>query len=255
MTEQTVLPGQDFPFKKVKKLYNVDYYFRGGVPDECPSNPHDALTYFTEYKEWPFGVPPGATLVDQYYEVCIAHQKRQGVYADQYFTSPKNADFVATWIEEHSGRGQDSFVLDPCCGFGMLTSRLRRTWKDIHAFERDLNLLSDAVTLVGDDYTHLKLYRSSFEDYENPEGCRYDMVIGNPPFSINRIEPFFRALDRWLAPDGDAYLILPVGIMNGKKSKGMAEALGKFAVVHEVPLPDSFALTNYKCNLVHLYRD
>lgn len=238
-----------YSFPRITKKYTVDYYWKGGAPPQCPQNTSQALAYYIQHKEWPFTLPnPEAPLVEQYYAAKISHQKRSGVWADQHFTSPINANFVFDQMFVPSVRGKR--LLDACSGFGMLASGAVRHGHSVTLLERDYELFNDAMLIFADASNEAVHICEDFKNYW--PSTPFDVVVSNPPFSSNSGVEFLEQLHHWLVPRGSAFLILPQGFIKKTRPARIPSALEKFAVLWTTDLPDEFAHTKVKCELVHL---
>lgn len=249
LTFQLFFMTATIEFKPVSKKYSIDYYFKGGAPIGWPDSPSAALAYYLQHGEWPFNFPGNGNLIDEYYTVQMAYQKRRGVYADQFFTSPKNCDFVIQSIQADANSRLAKTVLDACAGFGMLSSRLLDAGYEVTALERDWTLPNDADALLKGRAT---IIRDEFQSYE-PK-THFDMVVSNPPFSGTVGIEFLQQLPVWLAPYGMAWLILPVGFIDKPRPASLVQAVDRFQVESRTRLPEGFEHTKIQCELVQLRR-
>ena len=235
-------------FRPVSKRYSIDYYWKGGAPMGWPDSPTAALAYWLQHGSWPFDFRLPDRLVDQYYEVQIAYQKRRGVYADQFFTSPGNCDFVFDCIQKDATSRLARTVLDACAGFGMLASRLLDNENyAVTTLERDWVLPNDSDVLLEG---RANIVRDEFQTYQPAE--KFDLVVSNPPFSGNTGVEFIQSIPKFLAPYGMAWLILPVGFVDKTRPKALTDALDRFSIERRVNLPEDFAHTKIRCELVQM---
>jgi len=243
-------------FKKVGKLYSMKFYFKGGVPMGWPSTPNECLIYFKEHGEWPF-VVYGNTALEQYYNVQTEYQKRRGVWGDQFFTPPGLAQQVADLLLTYAPQYRETCALDACSGFGMLTGALQNIGTPVMGFDRDYELVKAAQMLHPEerpDGSGAAFMQSSYEDF-SPDGLAgtYRLVVSNPPFSGD-ITEFFVQLHNWLADDGVAILILPVGYIRKERPAKLAQVLRTWDVLHTEPSRFEFETTKVKTELVLLQK-
>lgn len=234
-------------FRPVSKRYSMDYYWKGGAPMGWPDSPTAALAYWLQHGVWPFDFREPERLVDQYYEVQIAYQKRRGVYADQFFTSPGNCDFVLECIQKDAVSRLATTALDVCAGFGMLASRLVEAGYQVTTLERDWVLPNDSDVLLSGAAT---IVRDEFQSYRPT--TKFDLVVSNPPFSGNSGIEFIQAIPNWLAPYGMAWVILPIGFVDKLRPKALVDALERFSIERRVNLPEDFVHTKLRAELVQM---
>jgi type I restriction-modification system DNA methylase subunit len=227
-------------FQKIKKKYALNNsYFKNRLRTD-PETPLDVLNYFKEHGELPY--QDNGMSEHWIYECFIEFQKRSGVYNSQFFTPPETAERMAE-VAEIFFAHQSPYVLDACCGFGMISNAIRKKGFLVSGFDVD-NKFQDLYGFFAES----NFETNDFRDY-TCEG--YKHIISNPPYEIKELTEFLECLHGWLAEEGRAVLLLPKGFTD-KKHKRISEIMGKFEVIHMEDMKEEFARTKVSAEIVVL---
>lgn len=247
-TEGIIDPAVDVPtFDKItrKKLFSLNNsYFKNCNPQTEPSTPLQVMQYFNQHGELPFDM--GSDTENWLYECYVEYQKRAGVYGSQYFTPPATAKRMAELANDYFNYEDGvPYVLDACCGFGMLTKELKKEGFIVSGFDNNIQLLE----LYG-NYTECL---SEHADFMNDHiDLSYRNVISNPPYETPALTKLLEVLYNILLEDGTAILLLPNGFVNKDKPKALVQVLEKFDVIHQEYMDEDFARTKISAEIVVL---
>jgi hypothetical protein len=243
-------------FKKVEKKYSLEWYWKN--PNfYAPTDPFQCLEYREQHGEWPFAIKE-SDLVEQFYDIITAYQKRRGVWGDQFFTPPEGAAFLASKANDICSKmttatgskvaKYDIAVLDACAGFGMLTAAMLKYEFMVEAFERDFALCQCAQRLFEGHPGLVSIECEGMEHY-NVNDC-FDLIIANPPFSQQMGLEFFRNAPRWAGQGTIMLAILPNGFAYKTRPAALVQQLDRWEILDSWPFPYEFAHTKVKSELV-----
>jgi protein-L-isoaspartate O-methyltransferase len=156
----------------------------------------------------------------------------------QYFTPPPIARLLTAVVELSPGED----VLDPTCGSGGLLVHAARAGARVRGMELDPRLAALSglhLRLAGVD-GHVRQ-----ADFFAAEPEPADVVVANPPFSVEITDPdvlaryelgvgqgrvlsdhlFVEALERWVRPSGRAAVVLPFSVLTNPSSAGLRARL------------------------------
>lgn len=227
-------------YEKLKKKYALNNSYFKNRQYNAPSNPFEILEYFKEHNELPYD--NGSISDNWIYECFTEYQKRVGVYGSQFFTPLKTANRMAeladTWFDEH-----DPFVLDACCGFGMLSKSLRNKGFIVKGFDIDINFKEMYNHFVESEFT-----KSDFREYQD----EYQSIISNPPYEVTKCINFLENLHSWLLKNGVAILLLPKGFVDKERPKNLVNIMQKFDVIHREDMTEEFERTKARAEIIIL---
>src|SRR6185437_9685610 len=103
-----------------------------------------------------------------------------------YYTPPDLAAFLVRWVKEIKPRS----ILEPSCGDGVFFSALAEIGgfkaANVTAFELDQGEAKKARSRARSASLNVEVHSSDFLKWAlgqlNPDGARFDAIIGNPPF-------------------------------------------------------------------------
>ena len=219
-------------------------YFKNRLPTN-PRTPLECLYYFKQHGELPFDI--GGDTEHWIYECFVEYQKRAGVFGSQFFTPPATAERMAELAEEYFDIDY-GFVLDACCGFGMLTKSLIKRGFRVNGFDINKELLE-----LYNEYTECLSEVRDINAYEF-QGISDQQfnIISNPPYEIKECTQFLKLLWDLLANGGTAILLLPKNFIDKDKPKALVEVLQNFNVIHREDMQEDFARTGVKAEIVVL---
>ena len=233
-------------FDKVDKKYALNNSYFKNRKNTYPANPLEVAMYHEQHGTLPFDYSGTNWL----YETYIEYQKRNSVYHSQYFTPPATALRIASLADKYfvDPKGEANgrpWVMDMCCGFGMLSKPIRELGFIVRGF----------------DFSHemIDLYNFSQEciaelcNFETDHVELYDYVVANPPYEVPKLTKLFERLHSdFLADNGKAIILLPKGFMLKEKPKALVEILEKFNIIHSEDMTEDFAHTKIKAEIVVL---
>lgn len=228
-------------FEKIKKKYALNNsYFKNSLR-EHPSDPFEVLEYFIEHEELPYKVFE----LEEYwlYECFIEYQKRAGVKTSQFFTPPETAKKIAE-IADRFGEFGDPYVLDACCGFGMLSKEILKKGFLVEGFDIDTRF-----NIIYNEYVESAFYTSDFRDFRTEP---LNLIVSNPPYEVKELTEFLECMTNWLTGTGIAVLLLPKGFIDKERPKATVEVLSKYQVLHKEDMVETFARTNTRAEIVVL---
>ena len=208
-----------------------------------PATPLEVMYYFNQHDELPFDM--GSDTENWLYECYVEYQKRAGVYRSQFFTPPATAKRMAELADEYFGK-DNPYVLDMCCGFGMLTEAVKEKGFIVEGFDNNSEMLE-----LYNQFTGCTSFKADINGYSF-DGGRWN-IISNPPYEIKECTQFLKLLWDMLIDDGGlAILLLPKGFVDKDKPKALVEVLEKFNVVHREDMDEEFARTKINAEIVVL---
>jgi len=231
-------------FDKVDKKYALNNSYFKNRKNSYPANPLEVAMYHEQHGTLPFDYTGTNWLYDTY----IEYQKRNSVYHSQFFTPPATAARIASLADRHfiDPKGEANgrpWVMDMCCGFGMLSKPIR----DLGFIVRGFDFSAEMVDL----YNFSQDCIAERCDYENDAVELYDWVVANPPYEVPKLTKFFERLHSdILADNGKAIILLPKGFMMKEKPKALVEILEKFNIIHSEDMTEDFAHTKIKAEIV-----
>lgn len=228
-------------FEKVRKQFALNNSYFKNTPYGAPQNPTEVLEYFQQHGELPFRI--GNDVAYWLYDCYVEWQKRRGVYRSQFFTPPATAGQLAEIANGHF-EDKDSFVLDACCGFGMLSKALLNFGYNSEGFDIDSTFKPLYSYFAGGDFN-----TADFRDYQ-PE--KYRKIVANPPYEVKECTEFLESLYSWLDAEGIAVLLLPKGFVDKERPKRLVTVLSKFSVLYREDAIEPFARTNVRAEIVVL---
>lgn len=230
-------------FNKVKKRFALNNsYFKNRHP-EAPATPYEVVQYYREHNELPFDM--GKDESNWIYECFVEYQKRAGVHNSQFFTPQEMVVELGYKLEIYANK--DDSILEPCCGFGMITKHLADIgYSKIEAFDIDERLVEIADYQCGD---RVKLFN---DDFLNCREVRrqYDFIVSNPPYES--LTAFLEFCLEMLSVNGVAILLMPSGFMDKSRPARLVQVLNNFSIAERVPMKASFARTGIKAEIVVL---
>ncbi len=224
-----------------KKRYSLNNsYFKNRI-QTMPETPLEVMYYFNQHGELPFVM--GSDTDNWLYECYVEYQKRVGVYVSQFFTPPATAKRMAELAEEYFQ--EDCFVLDACCGFGMLTKAVNEKGFIVNGFDNNRELLE-----LYNHYTGCISETKDIHAYLYESNVAWRNIISNPPYEIKECTQFFKLLEDLMNSDAKAILLLPKGFVDKDKPKALFSILEKFNVVHREDMSEEFARTKINAEIV-----
>lgn len=235
-------------FEKItrKKKFSLNKsYFKNCYPQTEPNTPLECMYYFKQHGELPFDM--GSDTENWLYECFVEYQKRAGVYGSQFFTPPATAKRMAELADEYFKieERDEPYVLDACCGFGMLSKPLLEKGFIVNGFDINKELLE-----LYNDYTGCISEQKDINSYMSYDKWKY--IISNPPYEIKECTQFLKLLWDLLAEDGTAILLLPKNFIDKDKPKALVEVLGLFEIIYREDMQEDFARTGVKAEIVVL---
>lgn len=228
-------------FDKVDKKYALNNSYFKNRKNSYPANPLEVAMYHEQHGTLPFDYSG----TDWLYETYIEYQKRNSVYHSQFFTPPATALRMAEIANQYFEEG-DPYILDACCGFGMLTKPLTQLGFIVIGIDSS----QDMVEMYAYN-TSCDSELTSFQDYRVHN--KYKNVIANPPYEIPVLTEFLESLHNVILEDfGVAILLLPKGFIDKDKPKALVSILDKFKVIHREDMLEDFARTGIKAEIVVL---
>lgn len=244
---QVELPVYEKITRKSKySLYNS--YFKNCNSQTEPGTPFEVYAYFKQHGELPFDIDPEQN-PNWMYETYIEFQKRAGVYNSQFFTPPATAERIAELADEYfTTVGIEPYVLDACCGFGMLTKPLTEKGFLVKGIDNNSEILKMYSEFTGciSEQKDINSYMSQDPKWMN--------IVANPPYEIKELTQFFKLLYDLLENGGLAILILPKGFVDKERPKQLVETLELFTIIHREDMQEDFARTAIKAEIVVIER-
>ncbi|RLF92149.1 hypothetical protein DRN82_00535 [Thermococci archaeon] len=105
------------------------------------------------------------------------HFKRKEKKLGQFFTPPKVAKFIIEFACNHLDNRKTNLACDPACGEGVFLKYLKEKGFEVYGFDIDPSVKDRAPKDIK-DRIFIKNGLS-----ELPHEGKYDIVVGNPPFS------------------------------------------------------------------------
>lgn len=246
------VPSSDFPtFEKItrKKKFSLNNsYFKNCNSQTEPSTPYEVVGYFKQHGELPFDMDPEEN-PNWIYETYIEYQKRAGVLNSQFFTPPSTAQRIAELADEYfSEVNTEPYVLDACCGFGMLTKPVAEKGFLVQGFDYNSDILK-----MYSEFTGCVSEQKDINSYLNDDK-QWMNIISNPPYEIKELTQFFKLLYDLLDVGGIAILLLPKGFVDKDKPKALVEVLENFSVIHREDMKEGFARTGITAEIVVIER-
>lgn len=233
-------------FDRVDKKYALNNSYFKNRKNTYPANPLEVAMYHEQFGTLPFEYSG----TDWLYDTYIEYQKRNNVYHSQFFTPPATAQKIASLADRHfiDPKGEANgrpWVMDMCCGFGMLSKPIREKGFIVRGFDFSQEMV--------DLYNFSQDCIAERCDYENDAVELYDWVVANPPYEVPKLTKFFERLHSdILADNGKAIILLPKGFMMKEKPKSLVEILEKFNIIHSEDMTEDFAHTKIKAEIVVL---
>ncbi|WP_298118092.1 ParB/RepB/Spo0J family partition protein [Flavobacterium sp.] len=250
---EEVLPSEDKPFKqpfknevktfeKVSKKYALNNSYFKNTPPTYPRNPLEVAMYAEQHNELPFNMELESNPNWLYY-TYIEYQKRNNVYHSQFFTPPATAIRMAEISE--SNFTKDPYVLDACCGFGMLSKEVREKGYIVKGFDFSADMV-DLFNFTIDGIAEQLNYEE-----DSIEQC-YDNIIANPPYELPKLTKFLEVIYDVLTEKGVAVLLIPKGFIDKDKPKALVSILDKYIVLDREDMSEDFGHTKVKAEIVVL---
>jgi hypothetical protein len=233
-------------FDRVDKKYALNNSYFKNRKNTYPANPLEVAMYHEQHGTLPFDY----TGTDWLYETYIEYQKKNSVYHSQFFTPPATAQRIASLADKYfiDPKGEANgrpWVMDMCCGFGMLSKPIREKGFIVRGFDFSQEMV--------DLYNFSQDCIAERCDYENDAVELYDWVVSNPPYEVPKLTKFFERLHLdILADNGKAIILLPKGFMLKEKPKALVEILEKFNIIYSEDMTEDFAHTKIKAEIVVL---
>jgi len=224
-------------FEKIKKKYALNNsYFKNKRP-ENPQTPYEVFLYQEQHSELPYKME----LEEGWIEECFAeYQKRNTSYKfyEQFFTPKQTSKRMAELADKY---GDGVYVLDACCGYGALSTELKKTGFIVKGMDIDDELCKFYEENIGSEAQCL-----SFEDYLEKQ----KIIVANPPYSIKTLTAFLVWLNSILEDNGIAVLLLPKNFIDKERPKTAVEALNKFEVLHREDMTEEFSRTKIQAEII-----
>lgn len=225
----------------MKKIEGKKYALTNSYFKKRKHNDPDTILEIVRYKKEFGELPFECRDINWLYEATIERQKRYGVQNSQFLTPEKTA---AQMVElTNNFLPKDNIVLDACCGTGQLTKYLLLNKLKVVGFDND----PDMVEICKLTYPNATFSLYDFKDKECEQ--QYDLIVSNPPHEQKEIISFFGWLSSALSDEGKAILLIPKGFMNKERPKVLAEYLKRFDFPHRQDMQESFARTNWICEI------
>ena len=231
-------------FEKIKKKYALNNsYFKNRRPQD-PSNPYEVLEYYAQHGELPYN--NGEMNDDWFYDCFIEYQKRAGVYNSQFFTPTETAKEIAYRLSMYANTDEE--ILEPCCGFGQITKRLKEQgFCRVTSFDNDKSMIEACENL----YSSCDLNDFCVGDYNNDEmDYKYPFIISNPPYEVKELTAFLEYVREKLYPEGIAVLLIPCRFLDKTRPARLVQVLNDFAILERKPMEEDFARTGAKAEIV-----
>lgn len=238
-------PVSEYPtFEKItRKRFSLNNSYFKNRTDKMPATPLEVMYYFKQHNELPFDM--GSDTENWIYECFIEFQKRSGVYGSQFFTPPATAKRMTELADQYfQYKNEVPYILDACCGFGMLTKPLVEKGFIVNGFDVNSGLLE-----LYNEYTGCISKQKDINSYLN-EDSTWRHIISNPPYEIKESTQFFKLLLDLLSDHGTSILLLPKNFIDKDKPKALAEVLGQFEVIHREDMEEDFARTKINAEIV-----
>lgn len=231
-------------FEKIKKKYALtNSYFKNRRPQD-PSTPFEVLEYVIQHQELPYN---SESTDNWMYECFCEYQKRAGVYNSQFFTPAKTANRIAELADEYFVKS-NPYVLDACCGFGMLTKALRAKGFIVDGFDNYTGFKQ-----LYSFFTECQFLAKDFRELGDGDFARnVYSVVSNPPYEVKECSEFIECLFNWLQFGGIAVLLLPKGFIDKERPKATVDILKKYEVLHREDMTEPFERTATKAEIVVL---
>ncbi|QDP86048.1 ParB/RepB/Spo0J family partition protein [Chryseobacterium sp. SNU WT5] len=237
-------------FEKItrKKKFSLNNsYFKNHLNTE-PGTPFEIYSYFKQHGELPFDMDPEEN-PNWMYETYIEFQKRAGVYNSQFFTPPATAERIAELADEYfTTVGIEPYVLDACCGFGMLTKPLTEKGFLVKGIDNNSEILK-----MYSEFTGCLSEQKDINSYMNQDP-KWMNIVANPPYEIKELTQFFKLLYDLLENGGLAILLLPKGFVDKERPKQLVETLELFTVIHREDMQEDFERTAINAEIVVIER-
>ena len=231
-------------FEKLKKRFALNNSYFKNRQFNAPSNPFEVLEYYKEHSELPYD--NGEIKKDWFYECFVEFQKRAGVYNSQFFTPTKTAERIAEIVYEYAEF--DERILDACCGFGQITSALKRKgYGQIEAFDNDKKMCYAYFDLTGID--------ARFFDFTNEDETfanKYNLIVSNPPYEVKELTKFLEFVDEHLNETGKAILLIPSGFLDKQRPANLVRVLNKFFIQLRELMKEKFERTGIFAEIIVL---
>lgn len=231
---------QDLKFSVQHKRYALTNSYFKNKQYGAPSDPFEILEYVKEHGHLPYNEP----LCEDWIYLCfVEYQKRAGVYNSQFFTPPSTAKRIAELGNKYFDT-RDPYILDACCGFGMLSKPLIEKGFIVNGFDIDVNFLK-----IYNYYTEGDFKKSDFREMGKNS---FNSIVSNPPYEIKECTLFIEKLYTWLEDNGIAILLLPKNFIDKDRPKNLVSILGKFLIIHREDMKEDFERTKIKAEIVVL---
>lgn len=126
--------------------------------------------------------------------------------ADFYPTPYLLADELAKVLSEHTGGKRCPHVLEPSAGSGAFISSIEKS------FNKPIVYAVDPYRNIDPNLGHCCFYKEKLEDHKPKD---YDVIIGNPPFSL--AQEHVEICLKKLTPGGICGLLLRLSFLESKK--------------------------------------
>lgn len=229
-------------FEKVTKKYALNNSYFKNTPPNCPRTPLEVAMYVEQHNELPFNMDLESN-PNWLYDTYIEYQKRNNVYHSQFFTPPATAKRMAEIAETNFTK--DPYVLDACCGFGMLSKEVREKGFIVKGFDFSVDMV-DLYNFTIDGIADQLDYEE-----QSIEQC-YDNIIANPPYELPKLTKFLEVLLDVLTEKGVAVLLIPKGFVDKDKPKALVSVLDKFIVLSREDMTEDFGHTKIKAEIIVL---
>src|SRR6185437_13739585 len=162
-----------------------------------------------------------------------------------YYTPPDLAAFLVRWVKEIKPRS----ILEPSCGDGVFFSALAEIGgfkaANVTAFELDQGEAKKARSRARSASLNVEVHSSDFLKWAlgqlNPDGARFDAIIGNPPFVRyqylppefqERSEQVFDRLDQHFTKHTNAWVPFILASMALLKAGGRLAMVVPAEIIH-----------------------
>lgn len=222
-----------------KKYALNNSYFKNHLPD-MPHYPVEVVKYFKENNDLPFEYS-GENWV---YEMFCEFQKRGGVQLEQFLTPDKTAKRMFDLLRNYNGISTSS-VLEIGCGTGQITKHLE-VYQSVKAIDIDKDMIEICQTLYNAD--NIEFIKSDYKEFTG----KFDYIICNPPYSD--VPELLSCIDRNLADNGLAVVLLPAMTFKKERPKKLVELLSKFKVIQSEPMTEKFERTGVNAEISVIQR-